>query len=333
MKTIRNRKTGTSKIRSSAGRTSIQHLPEASGQLLERFGSYLLVERSVGRATLDGYMTDVRQFLVAVPEVAEQPGATTRESVHSYARELGSVGLATTSIARKLIAVRAFFKFLTAEYHLSVNPADDVDMPKLRRKLPSVLTQDEVAKLIEAAASAPNPLWALRSRAMLEVLYGCGLRVTELLDLEPSNVLLADGFVRVVGKRNKERVVPIGQKAIGALRDYLSSARPALANKARRRGPRLRVVTHLFLNLRGGRMSRMGFLKILRSCVALAGIKRRVTPHTLRHSFATHLLEGGADLRAVQEMLGHSSIVTTQIYTHVDREYLRETHRTFHPRG
>ena len=317
--------TGTSTIRSSAGQISHPRLPEAAGQLLERFTSYLLVERSVTRGSADCYLADLKQFFFAVPAAAQRPAETSRKALHDYARQLGAAGLATTTVARKLVSIRLFYRFLASEQHLAVNPADDIDLPKQRRKLPGVLTQDEIAKLIEAAGSAPDRFWALRSKAMLEVMYGSGLRVSELLGLGATNVALADGYLRVMGKRSKERVVPLGQPAVNAVRDYLSAARPHYAGK--------RTSPTFFLNHRGGRLSRMGFLKILRSCVALAGIKRRVTPHTLRHSFATHLLEGGADLRAVQEMLGHSSIVTTQIYTHVDREYLRETHRTFHPRG
>jgi len=293
--------------------------------LLERFGSYLLVERSVTRGSADCYLADLRQFFLAVPEAAERPAATNRQMLHDYARRLGSAGLATTTVARKLVSLRLFYRFLVSEQMLETNPADDIDLPKQRRKLPGVLTQDEVAKLIAAAGSAPDRFWALRSRAMLEVMYGSGLRVSELLGLGISSVSLADGFLRVMGKRSKERVVPLGQQAVNAVRDYLSAARPHYAG--------WKTSPTLFLNHRGARLSRMGFLKILRACVGLAGISRRVTPHTLRHSFATHLLEGGADLRAVQEMLGHASIATTQIYTHVDREYLREVHRTFHPRG
>jgi len=293
--------------------------------LLERFGSYLLVERSVTRSSADCYLADLTQFFHAVPQAAERPAATSRQMLHDYARRLGSAGLATTTVARKLVSIRLFYRFFASEQRLAANPADDIDLPKQRRRLPGVLTQDEVAKLIDAAGSAPDRFWALRSRAMLEVMYGSGLRVSELLGLRAGSVSLTDGFLRVMGKRSKERVVPLGQPAVAAVRDYLSAARAHYAGR--------KTSPSLFLNHRGVGLSRMGFLKILRTCVGLAGIKRRVTPHTLRHSFATHLLEGGADLRAVQEMLGHSSIATTQIYTHVDREYLRETHRTFHPRG
>ncbi|MCX6844040.1 MAG: tyrosine recombinase XerD [candidate division WOR-3 bacterium] len=325
MKTIRNRTTVTSGTRSSAGPSSILRLPDAAGHLLERFGSYLLVERSVTGGSADCYLADLRQFFLALPAAAERPAATSRQMLHGYAQRLGSAGLATTTVARKLVSIRLFYRFLASEQRLAANPADDIDLPKQRRKLPGVLTQDEVTKLIEAAGKAPDRFWALRSRAMLEVMYGSGLRVSELLSLGMGNVSLADGFLRVMGKRSKERVVPLGQPAVDAVRDYLSAARPHYVGKE--------PSPFLFLNHHGNRLSRMGLLKILRACVGLAGISRRVTPHTLRHSFATHLLEGGADLRAVQEMLGHSSIATTQIYTHVDREYLRETHRTFHPRG
>jgi len=325
MKTIRSRTTATGTTRSSAGKRPISPLPEPARRLLERFESYLLVERSVTHGSAECYLADLRQFLLAMPEVAAQPAAATRKLLHDYARQLGTAGLATTTVARKLVSIRLFYRFLASEQLLAAIPADDIDLPKRRRKLPGVLTQDEVAKLIDAAGQAPDRFWALRSRAMLEVMYGSGLRVSELLGFQTSNMALADGFLRVMGKRSKERVVPMGQPAANAVRDFLSVARPHYAGK--------KTSPYLFLNHRGGRMSRMGFLNILRSCVALAGINHRVTPHTLRHSFATHLLEGGADLRAVQEMLGHASIATTQIYTHVDREYLRETHRTFHPRG
>jgi len=304
-------------------------LPPLSGDAarrLEGFGNYLLVERSVARSSCESYLADLRQFLLAVPEAA-QPQALTRMVLHNYARRLGSAGLAPSTIARKLVSLRLFLRYMATETPsaFNLNLSLNLDLPKQPRKLPNVMTQDEVAKLIEAAANAPDRFWALRSRAMLEVMYGSGLRVSELLSLGTSAISLADGFLRVTGKRSKERVVPLGKPAISAVKDYLAASRPHYAGK--------RTSPHLFLSCRGTALSRMGFLKILRACVALSGLTRRVTPHTLRHSFATHLLEGGADLRAVQEMLGHANIATTQIYTHVDREYLREVLRTFHPRG
>jgi integrase len=185
--------------------------------LLERFGSYLLVERSVTRGSADCYLADLKQFFLAMPEAAERPAATSRKMLHDYARRLGSAGLATTTVARKLVSIRLFYRFLVSEQMpathcptgtAGVNPADDIDLPKQRRKLPGVLTQDEVTKLIEAAGTAPARFWSLRSRAMLEVMYGSGLRVSELLSLGTGSVSLADGFLRVMGKRSKERVVP-----------------------------------------------------------------------------------------------------------------------------
>ena len=227
--------------------------------MLERFGSYLLVERSVTRGSADCYLSDMKQFFSFLPEAAKRPAATSRQMLHDYARQLGGAGLATTTVARKLVSIRLFYRFLVSEQRLAANPADDIDLPKQRRKLPGVLTQDEVTKLIEAAGKAPDRFWALRSRAMLEVMYGSGLRVSELLSVPTGDVKLAEGFLRVMGKRSKERVVPLGQMAVNAVRDYLGAARPHFAGK--------QTSPYLFLNHRGGRLSRMGFLKMLRACV------------------------------------------------------------------
>jgi len=297
----------------------------AGERLLERFTSYLLVERGVTQTSAEHYVADIRQFLGSVPGAASAPGSVTRQQLQGFVRGLTSGGLAPATVARKVVSLRLYHRFLAAELHLAANPSEELELPRRGRHLPSVLTQDEVGRLIEAAGAAPDRFWALRSRAMIEVMYGSGLRASELLGLRLDSINLSDGFVRVMGKRSKERVVPLGDLAIAAVRDYLDGARPHFA--------RARTGPYLFLNVRGGRLSRMGLCNLLRQCVALSGIRRRVTPHTLRHSFATHLLEGGADLRSVQEMLGHANIATTQIYTHVDREYLREVHRTFHPRG
>lgn len=294
-------------------------------RLLAGFRNYLLVERSLVKASVQGYLTDVRQFLTHYPELGSQPQTATPDVFREYLRTLSRLGLAPATVTRKFIAVRLFYSFLVAELRLGQNPAEDVELPKMRRRLPEVLTQSEVFRLIEAAKTAPDSYWAGRARAMLEVLYGSGLRASELLNLQTGDIDFDAGFVRVMGKRSRERVVPLGRPAIEAVKEYLMNSRPHFA--------RGRTSPYLFLSVRGTRLSRMGFWKILRQCLALAGIRRRVTPHTLRHSFATHLLEGGADLRAVQEMLGHAHIGTTQIYTHVDREYLRDVYRTFHPRG
>ncbi len=218
-----------------------------------------------------------------------------------------------------------FYRFLTVDVKLTTDPTGDIQLPKQKRSLPQVLRPEQIVAIIDAAGGNPNRFWALRARAIVETMYGCGLRVSELRTLKTANIVLTEGFVRVMGKRSKERVVPLGRHAADALRDYLAQARPHYVRK--------RTSEFVFPSRQGKPLSRMGVWKILKHCVQSAGITRRVTPHTLRHSFATHLLEGGADLRAVQEMLGHADIGTTQIYTHVDREYLREVYRTFHPRG
>ncbi len=245
--------------------------------------------------------------------------------VRGYVRGLTSMGFTSATVARKLTSIRMFYRFLAGHLKLSIDPTENIELPKHTRRLPEILTAEQIASLIDVVSKVPDRFWASRARAMIEIMYGCGLRVAELLGLGLSDVALEDGYVRVLGKRSKERVVPLGLCARDAVRDYLTQARPHYAGK--------RVSEYLFLNRRGKPLSRMGFWKILRQCVHLAGIKQHVTPHTLRHSFATHLLEGGADLRAVQEMLGHADISTTQIYVHLDRQYLREVFRTFHPRG
>jgi integrase/recombinase XerD len=212
---------------------------------------------------------------------------------------------------------------MIGEGQMQSDPSERLETPRKWRTLPEVLTVDEVNRLL-GAVSLDEPL-VFRDRAMLELAYGAGLRVSEWIELGMQDLMLDDGVIRVFGKGSKERLVPIGRSAIGAVGMYLRELRPRL-ERGEGKG-------HLFLNARGKPLSRMGAWKILRKYVELAGIEKHVSPHTLRHSFATHLLEGGADLRAVQEMLGHADISTTQIYTHVDREYLRSVHKQFHPRG
>ncbi len=254
---------------------------------------------------------------------ATTPAATTAKILREYVYHLKDLGLSPSSIRRNISAVRSYFKFMLSEGDLVRDPSERLEAPKRWRTLPDVLTVDEAAKLI-AAPSLDEPL-AFRDRAMLELAYGAGLRVSEWISLSNKDVLMNDHLVRVFGKGSKERLVPIGRGAIAAVAIYLRELRPRL-EKGQGKGV-------LFLNARGEPLSRMGAWKILRKYVEIAGITKPVSPHTLRHSFATHLLEGGADLRAVQEMLGHADISTTQIYTHVDREYLRSVHRQYHPRA
>ncbi len=293
--------------------------------LLLEFSHYLLVERGVNKVSAECYLTDVKQFLLDNPEIADDFRLLDTEMLRGFVRKLSNLGAAPATIARKLVSLRIFCEFLESEFHLSPNPAEDLKLPRQRRRLPEILTQSEIIRLIESSTKSKNFFWGLRARAMLEMAYGAGLRVSELLNIKVSDVDLQERFVRVYGKRARERLVPVGKPAVDAINEYL-----ALGREHYTRG---RVSPYLFVNNRGNKLTRMGFWKILQTCVTFAGLKKRVTPHTLRHSFATHLLEGGADLRAVQEMLGHASIATTQIYTHIDRSYLREVYRTFHPRG
>lgn len=243
--------------------------------------------------------------------------------LREYVYHLKDLGLSPSSIRRNVSAVRSYFRFMIGEGELVTDPSEKLEAPRRWRSLPEVLTVDEAEKLI-AAPSLDEPL-AFRDRAMLELAYGAGLRVSEWITLSVKDVLMDERLLRVFGKGSKERIVPIGRKAIGAVAIYLRELRPKLE-----RGEGKGI---LLLNARGEPLTRMGAWKILRKYVDIAGISKPVSPHTLRHSFATHLLEGGADLRAVQEMLGHADISTTQIYTHVDREFLRSVHRQFHPRA
>lgn len=292
--------------------------------LVERFAEFLALERGSSPRTQEAYARDVQRFVeFALVKGAGSPAGVTPRLLRDFVYHLKDLGLSPASIRRNVSAVRGYFRFLMGDGHVVRDPSERLDTPKRWRTLPEVLTVAEVQKLL----STPNmddPLY-FRDRAMLEVAYGAGLRVSEWIGIGVKDALLDESLVRVFGKGSKERLVPIGRSAIGALAIYIRELRPRLE----RGGGKGR----LFLNARGQPLSRMGAWKILQKYVKRAGISKRVYPHTLRHSFATHLLEGGADLRAVQEMLGHADISTTQIYTHVDREYLRQVHRRYHPRA
>lgn len=291
---------------------------------IERFDDFLALEQGASVETSKAYKLDIERF-VTYEQVkgAASPSEVGSRSLREYIYHLKDLGLAAASIRRNISAVRTYFKFLLGEGHVVRDPSERLETPKRWRTLPEVLTVDEVERLL-AAPSLDEPL-AFRDRAMLEVAYGAGLRVSEWISLAVRDVMLQDHLVRVFGKGAKERLVPIGRRAIGAIAIYLRELRPTLE-----RGEGKGI---LFLSARGQPLSRMGAWKILRKYVDQVGITKPVSPHTLRHSFATHLLEGGADLRAVQEMLGHVDISTTQIYTHIDREYLRSVHKQFHPRS
>lgn len=292
--------------------------------LLERFGDFLTIEQGAAARTTDAYARDVERFVTyARAKGIRAPLGASPRLLRDFVYHLKDVGLAPASIRRNVSAVRTYFRFLIAEGHLVSDPSERLDTPKRWLTLPDVLTAEEVQRLLDAV-TLDEPL-AFRDRAMLELAYGAGLRVSEWISLGVRDVLLEDALVRVFGKGSKERLVPIGRRAIGAVAIYVRELRPRLE-----RGSGRGV---LFLNARGTPLTRMGAWKMLRKYVEKARIEKHVSPHTLRHSFATHLLEGGADLRSVQEMLGHADIATTQIYTHVDREYLRAVHKQFHPRG
>ncbi|HWJ21813.1 MAG TPA: site-specific tyrosine recombinase XerD [Gemmatimonadaceae bacterium] len=292
--------------------------------LLERFQDFLTLEQGASPRTHEAYGRDLVRFAVfAKTRGASSPVGVSARTLREYVYHLKDVGLAPASIRRNVSAVRTYYRFLLGEGHVVRDPSERLETPKRWRTLPDVLSVDEVSLLL-AAPTLDEPL-AFRDRALLELAYGAGLRVSEWISLGVRDVLMEEGLVRVFGKGSKERLVPIGRSAIGAVAVYLRELRPRLE-----RGEGKGV---LLLNARGTPLTRMGAWKILRKYVEAAGIAKRVSPHTLRHSFATHLLEGGADLRAVQEMLGHADISTTQIYTHVDREYLRSVHKQYHPRA
>lgn len=292
--------------------------------LLERFFDFLALEQGASPRTSEAYRRDVARLTTYVAaRGAAGPSDISSRMLREFVYHLKDLGLAPASIRRNVSSARTYFRFLLADGHVVRDPSERLETPKRWRSLPDVLSVDEVNRLL-AAPSLDEPL-TFRDRALLELAYGAGLRVSEWITLAVRDVLFEEGLVRVFGKGSKERLVPIGRSAIGAVAIYLRELRPRLE-----RGEGKGI---LILNARGRPLTRMGAWKILRHHVEKAQITKHVSPHTLRHSFATHLLEGGADLRAVQEMLGHADISTTQIYTHVDREYLRTVHKQFHPRG
>jgi integrase/recombinase XerD len=291
---------------------------------VDSFCDHLALERGLSERTVDAYRRDVgrlAQFMTA--RAVRRPADVGADELREFVYHLKDAGLQPSSIRRSLSAVRTYFSHLLAEGLVVADPTERVEAPRAWRRLPGVLSRDEVASILDAPDPAERLFW--RDKALLEFAYASGVRVGELITVKVRDLDLQEGLALVFGKGSRERIVPVGRAALRALGVYLREVRPRLA---RNRGEGV-----VFLNARGSPLSRMGVWKILRRHVERAGIGKRVTPHTLRHSFATHLLEGGADLASVQEMLGHADISTTQIYTHVDREYLRDVHRRFHPRA
>jgi len=298
--------------------------PSAAAFHLERFRDYLALEAGNSRHTVASYLRDITRLAeYATSRGARAPEQLSAPQLREFIYVLKDLGLAPTTIRRQISAIRTYFKFLVGEGLATRDPSERIESPKRWRTLPEVLTVAEIEKLL-AAPNTDEPL-AIRDRALLEFAYATGARVSELVALKLQDILFEDGVAGGFGKGAKERLVPVGRRALGAVALYAREIRPTL-DRGKARGI-------LFLNARGTPLSRVGAWGVIKATARRAGLAKRVTPHTLRHTFATHLLEGGADLRAVQEMLGHADLATTQLYTHVDRDYLRTVHKSYHPRA
>jgi integrase/recombinase XerD len=292
---------------------------------IKGFKAYLQLERSLSGNSVEAYLHDVallKQFMeLKYPSLT--PDAVSSAHLQEFILFINEMGLGDQSQARILSGIRAFYKFLLMEDLIKDNPTTLLEGPKLRRKLPDVLHVNEIDRLFSAIDHSKAD--GVRNRAILETLYGCGLRVTELVSLKISNLYFDVGFIKVTGKGNKKRLIPIGSEAIKHINFYRQGVRSKL-------NIRNGFEDTLFLNRNGSMLTRVYIFMMIKALAIKAGIKKSISPHTFRHSFATHLVEGGADLRAVQEMLGHESIITTEIYTHLDSDFLRQTLQQFHPR-
>ena len=293
---------------------------------IQGFKSYLQLERSLSANTVEAYVRDIGQLesFASLSDKSSLPTELTVEFLKSFVQQIAEIGLSANTQSRMVSGIRAFYKYLLLEDKIDVNPSELLETPKIGRKLPDTLSREEIIEMIESLdLSKPE---GERNRAILETLYGSGLRVSELVSLKISNIYFNDGFMRILGKGSKERLVPLGGIAAKRITQYLKGARIHLVIK---KG----ADDFVFLNRRGSPLSRVMVFNIVKLTAKNCGIKKNISPHTLRHSFATHLIEGGADLRAVQDMLGHESITTTEIYTHLDRDYLRSNIIQFHPRS
>ncbi|MES2457264.1 MAG: site-specific tyrosine recombinase XerD [Bacteroidota bacterium] len=293
---------------------------------LKAFKNYLLLERSLAGNSIDAYLGDIEKLYSYFEMTGQNTGikeikATDLKNFISWINELG---MQATTQARVISGIKSFFGFLVLEQIIDVNPTDTLEMPRLARKLPDTLNIHEINCLIDVIDASKNN--GMRDKAILEILYGCGLRVTELITLRISNVHAEAEFIKVTGKGNKERLIPIGATALKYLQIYLEQVRVHIRIKPG-------YEDYIFLNPAGTGLSRISVFKLIKDLAVKAGIQKSISPHTFRHSFATHLIEGGADLIAVQEMLGHSSVITTEIYTHTDRDYLKSVVTQFHPRS
>ena len=296
---------------------------------LNLYLQFIRLEKGLSANSVESYKNDLNRYLKFVAEDLRirDLGGVALHHIENYLEELSSMDLSVSSIARNVSSIRGFHEFAVVEKLAEANPAELIELPKKAHKLPEVLNPSEIARILDVPNRETDA--GIRNAAIMECLYATGMRVSELVGLELDNLFFEIGFIRVIGKGNKERLVPVGEIAQSALEHYIELVRPRFQSKD---NPQ-KAKNKIFLNQRGGPLSRMSIWNIVNDAAERAGIKKNVYPHIFRHSFATHLLEGGADLRAVQEMLGHSSIITTEIYTHVDRSLLHQMHKEFHPRA
>jgi integrase/recombinase XerD len=294
-------------------------------EFLKEYLSVLRLERNLSENTILSYKNDLTSLLNFLEQKnIGDPSQISIDHIINFFNSLNEFGLSSATSARYFSSIKGFFNYLSINRYIKDNPVERFSAPKLSKNLPVVLTVEEINSIINLAET--NTKLGLRDKALLELLYACGTRVTEIINLKISDLFFKEEIIRVFGKGSKERIVPIGSSAIHWVEEYLLKSRPLLEKK-------MKSENIVFLNNRGMKLSRMGVWKIINRYTIESGVKREVHPHTFRHSFATHLLEGGADLRAVQEMLGHADISTTQIYTHIDRDYIKQVHKEFHPRG
>ncbi len=293
-------------------------------ELMNQFLDYLSIERGLSQNTIKSYKRDLIKFIGYIgARHIKKIKDITKHDISKYLYFLKDKELSSSSISRNLVAIKVFFRFLVSEKFLKENVAGILESPRILRGLPEVLSIDEVTTMLEAPDK--RSLLGPRDRAVLELMYATGMRVSEVVELVLQNFNMDMGFIRCVGKGGKERIIPVGKEAKLALSRYLEKSRPKLSRRSQDR--------HLFLSRLGRKISRQSFWKMLKKYARLAHINKRITPHTLRHSFATHLLEKGADLRSIQEMLGHADISTTQVYTHINKARLKGIHKKYHPRG
>lgn len=291
--------------------------------VLKQYSAYLLLERGLSENTRESYLNDVAKLMRYINENNLTIKDVTLDTLHNFIAELHDLGISSRSQARIISGLKSFFRFLKLENHINTNPTLLLESPRIGRKLPEVLSIEDIDKMISYIDLSTNE--GQRNRAIIETLYSCGLRVSELVNLEINKIFLEEEYVVIKGKGNKERIVPISPVAIHEIKLYLND-RQHLDIKPGEENI-------LFLNRRGRRLTRVMIFYIIKQLAELAGIRKEISPHTLRHSFATHLLEGGANLRAIQQMLGHESIATTEIYIHIDRTRLRDEILTYHPRN